>query len=149
MSDFAGRTYEIEHTRSASCSADAVMKIITDPATWPEWQSEILETKGPIPLSTGAVVEGRATLLGFIVDGRSSTVTATGSSYVEDVIVGVRMRVRYEVRDTAEGVTVTRRLSASLPGGFSGRALSFLLKRRLKAMQEGVLDALIAQAEEA
>lgn len=123
------------------------MKIITDPATWPRWQSEILETTGPSPLFEGDQVEGRATLLGFAVDGRSSTMTATGTTFVEDVIVGVRMRVEYEVQESGGSTRVTRRLTASLPGGFSGRALSFLLKRRLKGMQKGVLEALVAQAE--
>ncbi len=123
------------------------MKIITDPSTWPAWQSEILETAGPVPLAEGDEVEGRATLLGFVVDGRSATTAASTSSFAEDVIVGVRMRVRYEVRETSAGTVVTRRLSATLPGGLSGRALSFFLKRRLKAMQKGVLDALVVQAE--
>lgn len=123
------------------------MKIITDPSTWPKWQTEIMQTRGPSPLSKGDDVEGRATLLGFTVDGRSSTMTATSSHFVEDVIVGVRMRVEYEIRESGGGITITRRLTAVLPDGFSGRALSFLLKRRLKAMQKGVLEALVAQAE--
>ena len=140
-------TYEIQDSRTTSCSADAMMKVITDPSTWPKWQSEIIETQGPTPLTENDEVEGRATLLGFTVSGRSSTVTATSSTFVEDVIVGVRMRVEYEVRETSAGTVVTRRLTAVLPGGFSGRALSFLLKRRLKAMQKGVLEALVDQAE--
>ncbi len=141
------RSYAIEDSRPASCSPTAVMKVLTDPSTWPNWQSEILETDGPSPLARGDEVKGRATLLGFTVDGRSSTMEVTGSRFAEDVIVGVRMRVEYEVRADGGRTTVTRRLTASLPGGFSGRALSFLLKRRLKAMQRGVLEALVAQAE--
>ena len=98
-------------------------------------------------MEEGDQVEGRARLLGFVVSGRSTTVTATGYSFVEDVIVGVHMRVTYEIRDTAGGVIVTRRLDASLPDGVAGRVLSFFLKRRLKAMQRGLLDALVAQVE--
>ena len=143
------RNYEIEDSRSASCSADAVMRVITDPSTWPEWQSEIIETDGKIPLSEGDDVEGRAKLLGFEVSGRSSTIRADGYSFIEDVVVGVHMRITYEVTETGSGAVVTRRLSATMPGGVSGRLLSFLLKRRLKAMQKGVLDALVRQAEEA
>lgn len=143
----AGRSYEIQHSRSVECSADALMKVISDPSTWPGWQSEILETDGRAPLGEGDQVEGRAKLLGFVVNGRSATVTATPGSFVEDVIVGVHMRVEYEVRETSEGTIVTRRLTATLPGGVSGRVLSFFLKRRLKAMQEGLLDALVIQAE--
>ena len=123
------------------------MKVISDPSTWPEWQSEILETDGSAPLNEGDHVEGRAKLLGFVVSGRSSTITATSSSFVEDVIVGVHMRVEYEISETSGGTIVTRRLTASLPGGVSGRMLSFFLKRRLKAMHKGLLDALVVQAE--
>lgn len=123
------------------------MKVISDPTTWPTWQSEIIETDGGVPLQEGDQVEGRAKLLGFVVSGRSSTITATSASFVEDVIVGVHMRIEYEIRETASGTIVTRRLTANLPGGVSGRLLSFFLKRRLKAMQEGLLDALVFQAE--
>ena len=123
------------------------MKVLKDPSTWPLWQSEIIETQGPSPLSPGDEVQGRATLLGFIVEGRSSTMDVTATRFVEDVVVGVRMRVEYEVTEQGGETIVTRRLKTSLPGGFSGRALSFFLKRRLKAMQRGVLEALVAQAE--
>ncbi len=140
-------TYEISDSRSAACSVDQVGRVLRHPATWPEWQSEIIETTGPEPLEQGDEVEGRAKLLGFEVDGRSKTVEAGARSFQEDVIVGVRMRVTYEVAEAPTGVTVTRRLTAFLPGGLSGRVLSFFLKRRLKAMQRGVLEALVAQAE--
>ena len=123
------------------------MKVIGDPKTWPEWQSEIVETTGDAPLGEGDRVEGRARMLGFEVNGLSTTVTATSTAFVEDVIVGVHMRIEYTIDETASGTVVTRRLIASLPSGISGRALSFFLKRRLKAMQEGVLDALVTQAE--
>jgi hypothetical protein len=123
------------------------MKVLTDPETWPEWQTEILATSGPVPLERGDEVEGRAKLLGFHVDGRSRTIGADGTSFVEDVIVGVRMQVSYDVVETNDGTRVTRRLTASLPGGLSGRVLSFFLKRRLKAMQKGVLEELVRHAE--
>ena len=140
-------TYVIADSRAAACSVDQVVRVLRDPSTWPEWQTEIIETTGPAPLEQGDEVEGRAKLLGFEVDGRSKSISAGVRTFEEDVIVGVRMRVMYEVTETATGVTVTRRLTAYLPRGFSGRALSFFLKRRLKAMQRGVLDALVAQAE--
>lgn len=143
----APRSYVIQDSRAVECSPDALMKVISDPSTWPEWQSEILETDGKVPLTAGDQVEGRARLLGFVVSGRSSTITATSSSFIEDVIVGVHMRVEYEIGETSAGTVVSRRLTASLPGGVLGRLLSFFLKRRLRAMQLGVLDALVAQAE--
>ena len=123
------------------------MRILGDPGTWPAWQTEIIETEGPSPLAEGDTVEGRAQLLGFVVNGRSSTIAASETSFAEDVIVGVHMRVEYEVTPGPEGALVKRRLTTTLPDGFSGRVLSFFLKRRLKAMQKGLLDALVAQAE--
>lgn len=123
------------------------MKVICDPSTWPAWQSEIIETEGTAPLAEGDQVVGRAKLLGFEVNGQSETVTATPTSFVEDVIVGVHMRIEYTVEETTAGTKVTRRLTANLPEGMSGRVLSFFLKRRLKAMQIGVLDELVSQAE--
>ena len=141
------RTYEISDTRGAACPPERIVSVLRDPSTWPEWQSEIVTTDGPARLESGDEVEGRAKLLGFEVDGRSHTVDASATSFIEDVVVGVRMRVEYEVTPGPQGATVTRRLTTFLPGGFSGRVLSFFLKRRLKAMQRGVLEALIAQAE--
>lgn len=141
------RTYEISDTRAATCSPERIVQVLRDPKTWPEWQSEIVTTSGSSPLHSGDEVEGRAQLLGFEVDGRSRTIEANRASFVEDVIVGVRMRVEYDVRPGPDGATVTRRLTAYLPGGISGRVLSFFLTRRLRAMQKGVLEALVAQAE--
>lgn len=123
------------------------MKVIGDPMTWPTWQSEIVETIGDAPLGEGDRVEGRAKMLGFEVNGLSTTVYATPRAFVEDVIVGVHMRIEYTIEETTLGTVVTRRLIATLPNGISGRVLSFFLKRRLRAMQEGVLEALVAQAE--
>lgn len=143
----SGRSWVIEHSRFVDRPADALMKVIADPTTWPRWQSEIIETDGRSPLQEGDHVEGRAKLLGFVVSGRSATVAVTPGSFVEDVIVGVHMRVEYEVKETSRGTVVTRRLTASLPGGMSGRVLSFFLKRRLKAMQRGLLDELARQVE--
>ncbi len=141
------RTYEIAHSRSATCSRETLLGVLRDPSTWPEWQSEISEARGPSPLADDDEVQGRAKLLGFEVHGRSKTITADARSFVEDVVVGVRMRVEYEVADSPNGTMVTRRLVAYLPAGVSGRLLSFFLKRRLKAMQVTALDSLVRYAE--
>ena len=139
--------FRIEHSRTARCSPDAVLARILDPATWPAWQTEIV-TAGPSgPLREGDTVEGAARLLGFVVEGQSSAVSVRPDSFEEDVIVGVRMHVRYEVEASDEGTRVTRQLSARLPRGPAGRLLSFFLKRRLRSMQAGVLDGLVSQAE--
>jgi hypothetical protein len=142
----SSKPFEISHSRTAGCAPDVLVKRILDPATWPEWQPEIITTLPSEPLDVGSTVDGRARLLGFVVDGRSTTIATSERSFEEDVIVGVRMRVRYEVEEVAEGTKVTRYLTASLPGGFSGRVLSFFLKRRLRSMQVGVLESLVDQA---
>ena len=124
------------------------MDLVRDPKTWPRWQPEIVSTEGPAPLDEGDDVYGYAEMLGFRVEGHSKSVTVSAGTYEEDVVVGVRMRILYEVgRDGSGKTVVTRRLSALLPGGFAGRILSFFLKRRLTRMQNGVVEELVRQAE--
>jgi hypothetical protein len=67
--------------------------------------------------------------------------------FIEDVIVGVRMVVTYEVVPSATGTRITRTLEADLPGGPSGWLLSLVLRARLRRMQKRVLSELAAQAE--
>lgn len=142
------RLFTAVHTRRARGSVESVMKLVLDPSTWALWQPEIEIARGPAPIREGDVVEGRARMLGFTgVDGRSTAVHVTDSIFEEDVVVGVRMKITYEVRPRADGVEVTRRLTAHLPGGLWGRVLSMFLKRRLEKMQSSVLEALTAQAE--
>jgi hypothetical protein len=124
------------------------MALVRDPKTWPRWQPEILSTEGPDRLEAGDDVYGHASMLGFRVEGHSKTVSAGEDVYEEDVVVGVRMRITYDVRRDAAGRTVvTRRLTALMPGGIAGRLLAFFLKRRLTAMQNGVVGELVRQAE--
>lgn len=138
----------IEASRVARCEPEAVMELVRDPKSWPRWQPEIVSTEGPAPLEEGDDVYGHAEMLGFSVEGHSKSVTVSGDAYEEDVIVGVRMRILYEVGKDESGRTViTRRLSAELPGGVAGRVLSFFLKRRLTRMQNGVVEELVRQAE--
>ncbi|MFN2589056.1 MAG: SRPBCC family protein [Actinomycetota bacterium] len=142
------RRIDIEVSRTARCEPEAVMDLVRDPRTWPEWQPEILLAEGPERLGPGDDVYGHASMLGFRVEGHSKTVGVSDESYDEDVVVGVRMRIVYGTRRDARGRTVvTRRLSALLPGGVAGRLLSFFLKRRLTAMQHGVVEELVRRAE--
>ncbi len=139
---------ELEVSREARCTPDAVMDLVVDPGTWPEWQPEIVDTDGPAPLTEGADVYGDAEMLGFAVQGHSKSITVRDTFYEEDVVVGVRMRVAYEVRGTGDGRVVVRRtLVANLPGGIAGRVLSFFLARRLRRMQDGVVEELVRRAE--
>jgi hypothetical protein len=92
-------------------------------------------------------VSGQARLLGFEVDGSSTAIEIEDSSYEQDVIVGVKMRVRYEISPSSNGSVVKHRLVSDLPAGVSGRVLSFFLARRLKRMQRDLLKGLAAQTE--
>jgi hypothetical protein len=142
------RKLTIEVSRVARCAPEAVLELVRDPGTWPRWQPEILSTEGPQLLEEGDDVYGHAEMLSFRVEGHSKTVLVSGDAYEEDVVVGVRMRILYEVaRDDAGNTVVTRRLSTLLPGGVAGRILSFFLKRRLTRMQDGVVEELVRQAE--
>lgn len=123
------------------------MQLILDPETWPSWQSEIVQADGPAPLGPNDVVQGRAEMLGFNVDGQSITRSVDDLAYEQDVVVGVGMRIEYRLRPTADGVEVTHSLTSLLPDGVMGRILSFFLARRLRRMQKELLERLTAQAE--
>jgi hypothetical protein len=139
------RPFEIEDSRHADCSPEALLDVILTPATWPEWQSEILSVEGPDRVAKNDVVRGDARLLGFEVEGHSTSLDVTGDSYLEDVIVGVRMRVRYSVTPDGEGSRVTHRLESRLPSGVAGRVLALFLRWRLRRMQATLLDDLVRQ----
>ena len=140
-------TYRIRDEIDASCDPSAVMERVLTPDTWPEWQSEILNVAGPPRVEEGDQVSGDAKLVGFRVQGRSDAHVVSESVFIEDVIVGVRMVVTYEVVPSARGARITRTLEADLPGGPSGWLLSLVLRARLRRMQKRVLEKLVAQAE--
>ncbi len=134
-------------TRSTAAPPERVMELVRAPRSWPQWQPEILVAEGPPLLDAGDVVRGHARLLGFGVQGHSTAVAVAADSFEEDVIVGVRMRVRYEARRHDRNTVLTRRLVAELPWGPAGRVLSFFLRRRLLKMQESVVAELVRRAE--
>lgn len=138
----ARKHFVTQRTIETVASPQAVLGRIRTPASWPEWQSEILSVEGPATVSEGDVVSGKAAMLGFEVDGQSHTVSATGDEYVEDVVVGVGMRVTYSAEETGTGTRLTHRLECELPGGPLGNLLSFFLKRRFKKMERDLLERL-------
>ena len=123
------------------------MSLIRDPSTWPRWQEEIVTADGPPTIGPGDVVRGRASMMGFDVDGQSITETVDEGSVGQDVVVGVGMRIRYRVTETERGTVVTHSLESDLPQGGLGVVLSYFLRRRLKKMQRMLLEELVAQAE--
>ena len=140
-------TYRIRDEIDAACDPTRVMERVLTPATWPEWQSEILTVVGPSIVEEGDQVSGDAKLAGFRVQGRSDAHVVSDEVFIEDVIVGVRMVVTYEVVPSTTGTRITRTLEAELPGGPSGWLLSLVLRARLRRMQKRVLKELVAQAE--
>jgi hypothetical protein len=139
--------FEIQDSRRAHCSPEVLLDQILRPATWPEWQSEILSVEGPERLAAGDAVLGDAKLLGFRVEGRTTATEVTGESFAHDVIVGVRMKVRYIVERDGDGTRVTHRMESRLPRGFAGGVLSVLLRWRLRRMQKMLLDDLVARCD--
>lgn len=141
------KTFEIEHSVQTRATPDTVMRRITMPATWPQWQSEIVTAEGPERLAEGDVVEGRARLLGFDVRGKTTATRVTQEVFEEDVIVGVRMQVSYRAGPGRSGSVVTHRMKAHLPAGIAGTVLSWLLAWRLRKMQVMLLERLRDQSE--
>jgi hypothetical protein len=142
------RTFTLQSSERANSKPSDVMELLLDPSSWPGWQPEILESRGPAPLERGDVVSGSARMLGFVgVKGRSAAVDVGGDRFEEDVVVGIGMRVRYEVEGDGDGAVVTHRLESDLPTGVAGRLLSLVLRRRLKRLQRTALERLVTQSE--
>ncbi len=121
-------------------SGPQVLALLRDPSTWPTWQPEILATTGPAELTPGEAVIGDASMLGFRVAGRADITGVAPEGMEQDVIVGIRMKVRYEIVEGEEGGSLlTHRLEVDLPRGVSGRVLSAFLKYRLRRMQRMLL----------
>lgn len=139
-------TFTITDSAPAAATPEAVMDQLRTPDNRTHWQSEIVWMKGPDGLTVGDSVEGLAEMLGFRVEGRATTTDLGPRHYEEDVVVGVRMRMRYEIAPSGNGVVVTHTLEAPLPGGFAGRILSVFLKRRLRRMQADSLRNLCRYA---
>ena len=136
------KTLSLARSKVAQASPDAVMALLLDPASWPRWQPEISSAEGPRPLTSGDVATGRASMLGFRVLGRSTTLDAGRDFFEQDVIVGVRMRIRYEVERSGEASLITHNLECDLPSGVLGRILSLFLTPRLRRLQETALNQL-------
>lgn len=141
------RTFVTEETRLIRATPDVVIAQLRSPDSRAKWQSEIVRLTGPDGLSVGDSVEGVADMLGFLVEGQATTTELARDHYEEDVIVGVRMRIRFEVAPDGDGVLVKHTLTSKLPGGLSGRVLSALLKGRLRKMQRDSLANLKDYAE--
>ncbi|MEA2453058.1 MAG: Polyketide cyclase / dehydrase and lipid transport [Actinomycetota bacterium] len=139
--------YRIRDSIDTFAAADSVMRRVLDPYTWTEWQSEIKRVKGPSRIAQGDQVTGDAELVGFKVQGKSDAKTVNDALFVEDVIVGVRMVVTYEVTPNEQGARITRTLEADLPAGVAGGVLSILLRAKLRRMQKKLLQDLKDQAE--
>ncbi len=122
------------------------MAAITAPHRRSSWQPEIVAMRGPEKLGAGDEQEGDAKMLGFRVQGKSTAVRAEQRVFEEDVIVGVRMRITYEIEPTPTGSRIQHRLEADLPGGPIGGLLSLLLRWRLRQMQRASLEGLARQA---
>ena len=140
------RGFEIERAIEARCNPGRLADLLVTPATWPAWQREIVSVDRDGRVRAGDVVRGRASMLGFSVFGHSE-ITREPPVFDEDVIVGVHMRVTYELKGNGAPTTVVHRVNAELPGGPLGWLLSLFLRRRLRRMQAQTLAALVAQAE--
>ncbi|MEA2517397.1 MAG: Polyketide cyclase / dehydrase and lipid transport [Actinomycetota bacterium] len=139
--------YRIQDRVTTRAEPEAVMERVLSPKTWPEWQAEIKTVEGPDRMEDGDQVSGDAELVGFKVQGRSDAHVVDEGLFIEDVIVGVRMVITYEVRPTESGSEITRTLEADLPRGFLGGILSIVLRAKLRRMQKKLLSSLAGQAE--
>jgi Polyketide cyclase / dehydrase and lipid transport len=115
--------------------------------TWPDWQPEIVSVEDRGRLAPGEVARGAADLLGFKVHGHSTATEVAARCFEEDVVVGVRMKICYEVEPRGAGSLVTHSLVADLPGGTCGGVLALVLRWRLRRLQRTALAGLTRQSE--
>ncbi|MGH2749384.1 MAG: SRPBCC family protein [Actinomycetota bacterium] len=141
------KSFEVGAERVARCEPEVVLRHLLDASRWPRWQPEIVATTGPARVKAGDVVRGHADLLGFGVAGQAVIDEVPPHGLVEDVLVGVRMRVSYEIEPRADGCLMRARVVTEAPTGLSGRILGLLLRRRLRTMQRTALDRLARLAE--
>ena len=141
--------YRIQDHVDTRASKNRVMDLVLSPRTWPRWQAEIKTIEGPDRIEDGDQVSGDAELVGYRVQGRSDAHVVDDGLFIEDVIVGVRMVITYEVKNTPSGTRITRTLEADLPRGILGNVLSVVLRAKLRKMQKRLLEELASQAEAA
>jgi hypothetical protein len=139
--------FEIERSQSARCDPARVMARLRDSGSWPAWRPEIQSVKAPAELSAGDTIEGDARMLGVHVVGRASVPELEDHRLLEDVVVGVRVQMAYEIHAVENGAMITSTLRAQLPGGPVGTFLSLVLRWRLRRMQRLALDRLVSQSE--
>jgi len=147
QSQSARTSFEVGAERVAKCPPDVVIRQLLDASRWPRWQPEIVATVGPQRVHVGDIVRGHADLLGFGVAGQAAIEEVPDDGLVEDVLVGVRMRVTYQVEPRGADSLVRATIITEAPTGVSGRVLGFLLRRRLRRMQRTALDRLTRLAE--
>jgi hypothetical protein len=147
VSTSSRKSFVVVRERVARCDPDVVMRYLLDSTSWPRWQPEIVATTGPQEVKTGDLERGHADLLGFGVAGQAAIEEVGRRSFTEDVLVGVRMKVSYEVLDDARGCKVRARVVTEAPTGLSGRILGLLLRRRLRSMQSTALERLARLSE--
>ena len=140
-------TFEVGAESVARCKSEVVIRQLLDASRWPRWQPEIAATVGPERVQVGDLVRGHADLLGFGVAGQAAIEEVPADGLVEDVLVGVRMRVTYQVVPRGDECLVRSTIVTEAPTGFSGRVLGFFLRRRLRRMQRTAVDRLARLAE--
>lgn len=123
------------------------MRLIRDPWTWPRWVPEIVEidrVADNAPSDGG--IDGRASMLGFEVDGHARLLQSQDDFFANEVTVGVRMTASYRVEEAFDGCRVTHRFEVVAPGGPAGKVLGLMLRSRLRKMQQHLLSNLAAAA---
>src|SRR5687767_4598966 len=139
------REFSLKASRGSSAPPNAIMARLARPATWPDWVPEITSTESEPVVGAGDDVEGLAEMLGFRVNGRARVTEVTGTRFVQDVVIGVRIVASYEVEASGQGSIIHHELLVSAPRGPAGRILTFFLRGRLRAMQKRLLHNLSSQ----
>lgn len=128
-----------------AAAPERVYDLISNPKARSRWLRE-LEVGDDVDrrLEKGDSFGGRSTLLGHRFFGSSTVLDAVPESRLEEeVVIGARLRTRWEVEPRADGGThVTHTIDVAFPEGPLGALARWVLTRRLAKLQRDGLSRL-------
>lgn len=136
---------KVHHEADVAAPPSAVYDLIADARRRIEWMPEFEQTDAPERhLQAGDHFEAMSSILLHEFLGRSEVLHAVeGSALEEVVVIGARMRTRWELHEQPDGTTrVVHELVVDFPRGPFSRLERWVLGRRLARMQRQAMTRL-------
>ena len=138
----------LERDITVSATTATAYDAIADASARPSWMVELTMVDArPGAVAAGDRFEGEAEILRHRFIGRSEVEQAVPASLVQEtVVIGARFTSRWEIAPAGDGVTrIAHRLEVEFPRGPFGWVARWVLRRRLRRMQQASLEQLAAK----